>query len=296
MSNKDKDHNVEIDQISGVETTGHEWDGLKELNNPAPRWWLLVWLATIIFSIGYWVVYPTWPTTEDHTKGVFGWTQFNKLKAEQAEITKRQSSYLTKFHTMDINQIKTDPAVYEFAKQGGAVVFKDNCAPCHGAGGQGRVGFPNLNDDDWLFGGTLVAIQNTLNVGVRSTSPDTHMTMMPAFGKDGILQASEINTVADYVLTLNKPVPAAPSAEYMAGKALFEANCASCHGMMGEGNRDMGSPRLNDAIWLYGGDKATVVKSITFARAGVMPAWKNRLSDDSIKMAAIYVHSLGGGE
>jgi cytochrome c oxidase cbb3-type subunit III len=285
----------EVDAISGIETTGHEWDGLKELDNPAPRWWLIVWLITIIFAIGYWVVYPAWPTLEGHTKGLFGWTQFSKLKADQAEINARQGAYLTKFNAMSFEQVKADPGVYEFARAGGAVVFKENCAACHGTGGEGRKGYPNLNDDDWLFGGKIDEIYRTIQVGSRSTDPDTHQTLMPAFGA-GLLKPDEIEDVASYVIQLPKGKPANPSAQWTHGEALFATNCTSCHGEGGIGNRTMGAPRLNDAIWLYGGDSASVVETITHARAGVMPTWKHRLSDENQRMAALYVHSLGGGE
>ena len=291
----------DIDAVSGIETTGHEWDGLKELDNPAPRWWLIVWLVTIVFAVGYWVVYPAWPTLSGHTKGLFGWTEYNKLKTDQKEIDARQGAYLAKFHAMTFDQIKADPAEYEFARAGGAVVFKENCAACHGGGGEGRLftksggGYPNLNDDDWLFGGKLETIYHTIQVGSRSTDPDTHATMMPAFGA-GILKPDEIDDVATYVLQLSHGTPTSPSAAWTRGQALFATNCSSCHGASGEGNQDLGAPKLNDAIWLYGGDKATIVETITHARAGVMPTWKHRLSDDSQRMVAVYVHSLGGGQ
>lgn len=285
---------ADIDAISGVETTGHEWDGLKELNNPTPRWWLIVWLLTIVFSIGYWVVYPAWPTLSGHTKGTSGWTQFTKLKAEEAEIATRQGAYLSRFHSASFAQVKADPNLYEFARAGGAVVFKENCAACHGTGGEGRIGYPNLNDDDWLFGGTVDDIYNTIQVGSRSTDPDTHATMMPAFG--GMLKPAEIDDVATYVGQLQHGTPAAPAAAWTRGQALFATNCASCHGEVGEGNRALGAPQLNDAIWLYGGDKATLVATISRARAGVMPTWKHRLKADDQRMVALYVHSLGGGE
>ena len=285
---------AEIDAISGVETTGHEWDGLKELNNPAPRWWLIVWLISIVFAVGYWVVYPAWPTLGGHTKGVAGWTQYTKLKAEQAQIEARQGAYLAKFHASSLAQIRADPALYEFARAGGAVVFKENCAACHGTGGEGRKGYPNLNDDDWLFGGTVDDIYNTIQVGSRSTDPDTHATMMPAFG--AMLKPEEIDDVATYVGQLQHGVPSVPSAAWTHGQELFATNCASCHGAAGEGNRALGAPQLNDAIWLYGGDKATLIATISHARAGVMPTWKHRLKTDDQRMAALYVHSLGGGE
>ncbi|MBW8880721.1 MAG: cytochrome-c oxidase, cbb3-type subunit III [Asticcacaulis sp.] len=284
----------DIDDVTGIETTGHEWDGLKELNVPAPRWWLIVWLVTIVFSIGYWVVYPAWPTLTGATRGTAGWTQFKKLKTEQAEITPRQGAYLDRFHTASFAQVKADPDLYEFARAGGAVVFKENCAACHGAGGEGRKGYPNLNDDDWLFGGTVDDVYHTIQVGSRSTDPDTHATMMPAFG--AMLKPQEIDDLAVYVGQLQHGAPANPSAAWTDGQALFATNCASCHGASGEGNRTLGAPKLNDAIWLYGGEKATLVQTITNARAGVMPTWKHRLSADDQRMVAVYVHSLGGGE
>ncbi|ESQ77664.1 cytochrome-c oxidase, cbb3-type subunit III [Asticcacaulis sp. AC402] len=284
----------EIDAATGVETTGHEWDGLKELNNPAPRWWLIVWLMTIIFAVGYWVVYPAWPTLDGHSKGVAGWTQYNKLQQDQAQITRRQGVYLQRFHVASFTQVKDDPALYEFARAGGAVVFKENCAACHGAGGEGRRGYPNLNDDDWLYGGSIDDIHTTIQVGIRSVDPDTHSTLMPAFG--AILQPQEIDDLADFTGQLPQGVPAAPSAAWSRGQALFATNCVSCHGAAGEGNQTLGAPRLNDAIWLYGGDKKALVETITRARAGVMPSWKHRLSADDQRMVSIYVHGLGGGE
>ena len=290
------DPHKEIDPHSGVETTGHEWDGLKELNNPAPRWWLTVFLVTIVIAVVYWVLFPAWPTLTGHTEGVLGWTQYKKLKSEQAEITQRQSTYLHKLHGASFQQIEADPKLYEFAKAGGEVVFKENCAPCHASGGAGRKGFPNLNDDDWLFGGTVDDIYHTIQVGSRSTDPDTHQALMPNFGKDGILKPDEIQATATYVMGLSKPAPAAPSAEWTKGQALFATNCVACHGASGEGNQQLGAPRLNDAIWLYGGDRASIVASMTVAHAGVMPSWKHRLSDDDQREVAIYVHSLGGGK
>ncbi|HTN41795.1 MAG TPA: cytochrome-c oxidase, cbb3-type subunit III, partial [Asticcacaulis sp.] len=197
IKGKDNKPKGEVDQVTGTETTGHEWDGLKELDTPAPRWWLIVWMISIVFSIGYMFAYPAWPTIKGHTKGLFGWTQYTKLKAEQKEITGRQGVYLQKFHTASFDQIKTDPALYEFARAGGAGVFKENCAACHGAGGEGRKGYPNLNDDDWLFGGKVEEIYHTIQVGSRSTDPDTHATMMPKFA--AVLKPQEIDDVATYV-------------------------------------------------------------------------------------------------
>ncbi|MDE3061046.1 MAG: cytochrome-c oxidase, cbb3-type subunit III, partial [Pseudomonadota bacterium] len=189
-----------------------------------------------------------------------------------------------------------DPQLYEFARAGGAAAFKEHCAACHGTGAAGGHGYPNLNDDDWLWGGTLDDIYHTIKVGVRSTHPDTRFTQMPAFGRDGMLTPDQIEDVADYVAKLHEGDKALQSSAYLRGKDLFAANCVSCHGAGGEGNREKGVPRLNDNIWLYGGSKADIMRQVTDPRHGVMPTWENRLSDDTIKELTVYVHSLGGGE
>ncbi len=278
--------NKEKDPISGVETTGHEWDGLKELNNPAPRWWLWVFFLTCIWAFGYWVLYPAWPTLSGNTQGMKGWTQYKKLSAEQAEIIERRGAFLEKISNKSLQEIQNDPELYAFATAGGKTMFKENCAACHGTGAEGRAGYPNLNDDEWLWGGTLNDIYHTLKVGVRSTHADTRQSMMPAFGKDGILTQAQIAAVADFVLEGN-------STE---GAAIFKDNCASCHGANASGNREFGAPNLKDAIWLYGHDKQAIMRQVSNPRHGVMPTWEHRLPDEVIKQLAIYVHSLGGGE
>ena len=281
----------EIDSISGVETTGHEWDGLKELNNPAPRWWLWLFYVCVIWSIGYWIVYPAWPTLSGATKGTFGWTQYQKLENERAEIKARQAAYLEKFQAATFEEIQADPELYAFAVSGGRSAFKDNCATCHGTGGTGGKGYPNLNDDDWLWGGTIADIYQTLQYGIRSAHDETRYSQMPAFGKDGLLKRDEIMAVVDHVLSLS-----GKAKDNENGAAIFQQQCASCHGMDGRGGRDYGAPNLADAIWLYGGDRDTVYQSIYYARAGVMPMWKGRLDENTIRQLTVYVHELGGGE
>ena len=290
MTNDDK---KDIDNVSGVETTGHEWDGIKELNNPAPRWWLWVFYICIIWSVGYWVVYPAWPTISGATKGYIGWTSHKKLAADQAEIMVRQNVYLEKFSSASLQDIMKDPELYAFAMAGGKAVFKDNCATCHGTGGAGTKGYPNLNDDDWLWGGALDDIHYTIKNGIRSTSEDTRVSQMPAFGKDGMLKLDEINAVVDYALTLSgrekKPT-------YEQGAQIFQQNCAACHGAEGKGSRDVGAPNLADKIWLYGGDRKTVYDIVFYARKGVMPTWDGRMDENTMKALAVYLHELGGGE
>ncbi len=283
----------EKDDLTGVETTGHEWDGLKELNNPAPRWWLWVFFITVIWAVGYWIVYPAWPTLSGHTPGIKGWTQYEKLRQEQAEILTRRGEQGKALQGKSLTEIEADPALYAFAVAGGKTLFKENCSGCHGTGAEGQKGYPNLNDDDWLWGGTLEQIYTTIKYGVRTKHDKAQVSQMPAFGRDGILKREEVQAVADYVLTLSGGKPAATHEQ---GKVLFATNCASCHGENGKGNRDFGAPNLTDGIWLYGGSRAAVMDMITNAYGGVMPTWDERLSDSAIKELSIYVHSLGGGE
>ncbi|MBN8521655.1 MAG: cytochrome-c oxidase, cbb3-type subunit III [Alphaproteobacteria bacterium] len=286
-------HDKDIDELSGIETTGHEWDGLKELNNPLPRWWVWVFVVTCLWSFWYFVVYPAWPVPGGATTGTSGYTQFKELEASQSEISARQQVYLDRFQKAEFQEIMNDPELYVFAKAGGSSAFKDNCATCHGSGAEGGKGYPNLNDDDWLWGGRVEDIYTTLLHGIRvHNDMDTRQSQMPAFGRDGLLKRDEINQLVTYVMDLSKgqDVQAQP------GHVLFQQNCASCHGADGKGNKTLGAPNLTDAIWLYGGTKADIYYSIFNARGGVMPAWKDRLDEQTIRQLSIYVHELGGGE
>lgn len=285
---------IERDDVTGTSTTGHEWDGIKELNTPLPRWWLWTFYGTILWAIAYSIAYPAWPLITSATSGVLGYSSRQEVAKEIAEAAAAQSSWRDRIRATDIGQIPQDPKLFEFARAGGAAAFKVNCVQCHGSGAAGGKGYPNLNDDDWLWGGTPEAIHQTLKSGIRYTNDaDTRVSQMPAFG-DGILNQDEINSTAEFVLSLSgQPHDAAAAAK---GEALFAANCVSCHGNGGEGVRDVGGARLNDAIWLYGGDKAAIVAQVTRPRQGVMPAWQSRLDDVTLKELAVYIHSLGGGE
>jgi cytochrome c oxidase cbb3-type subunit 3 len=290
----DNNEPKETDKLSGVETTGHEWDGLKELNNPAPRWWLWVFFITVIWSVGYWVIFPAWPTLSGEgerggTKGTREWTQYKKLADEQAEILALRGEYADKIKALSLEEIQSDPTLYAYAVAGGRTMFKENCSACHGTGAQGGPGYPNLNDDDWIWAGDMQGIYKTLQHGIRSGHPEARDSQMPAFGES--LKKAQIASVAEHVLSLSTGKDANE-----AGKALFEQNCAACHGSDGKGNRELGAPNLADAIWLYGNDKAAIASQIAKPRQGVMPAWGPRLSDDTLKQLTIYVHSLGGGE
>ncbi len=279
----------DIDKESGAETTGHEWDGIKELNLPAPRWWLIVFAITCIWAVGYWIVYPAWPTISGNSKGALEWTSHKKLATEQEEIAKIRGEFAAKIKEKSLAEIKQNPELYAFAVAGGKTMFKENCAACHGTGAAGGRGYPNLNDDDWLWGGSLEDIYHTLKVGVRSGHKNERTSQMPAFG--GMLKREEIEKITAHLLSLS-----AKGAANEEGAALFATNCASCHGAEGTGGREFGAPNLADAIWLYGDDKASIMQQIANPRHGVMPNWDTRLPDETIKQLSIYVHSLGGGK
>jgi cytochrome c oxidase cbb3-type subunit 3 len=284
----------EIDDVTGVETTGHEWDGIKELNKPLPKWWLMTFYATIIWSIGYWVVYPAWPTLNGYTKGLFGYSQRTVVAQDVAAARAAQATFRDKLAAVPLDKIKDDSELLRFAMAEGAAAFQANCAACHGRGAQGFIGYPNLNDDEWLWGGTLADIQQTISRGVRSEANDTRASQMPRFGLDKLLPDAEIGDVAEYVLSLSKQA-IDPSAVARGAKT-FADQCASCHADSGKGKQEQGAPDLTDTIWLYGGTKPTIVESIKTGRGGMMPAWAERLDPVTIKSLAVYVHSLGGGK
>lgn len=285
-----KDTNTSED----VGTTGHEWDGIEEWNNPLPKWWLYVFYATIVWAIGYWIVYPAWPTASSYTKGFFGYSQRGQVTKDVATSQAEKAVYRDKIAASDLEAIKADPELFNFALAGGQAAFGDNCAPCHGRGAQGAFGYPNLRDDAWLWGGSLEAIHQTIQHGIRAEDSATRMSMMPAFGKLGMLNREQVSDTAEYVMSLSGNEDDAEAAAR--GKEIFATNCAACHGPDGRGNQALGAPNLTDELWLYGGDKDTIVETINYSRAGMMPAWSGRLDPATIKELAIYVHSLGGGQ
>jgi len=284
----------EKDAITGVETTGHEWDGISEVDNPLPRWWLWIFYGCVVWSIGYWVVMPAWPLLTDYTRGIWGHSQRQQVVADLDALKASRGAIGEKLTSMTLEQIEADPTAQQAALAWGKSAFGDNCATCHGAGGGGAKGYPNLNDDVWLWGGSLEDIRHTITVGVRSTSEETRQSQMPAFGRDGILEPAQIRDLSEYVLNLSGR-STDPEAVGRATQ-LFADNCSTCHGADGKGNRAFGAPNLTDADWLYGGDKQTIIETITKARSGVMPTWGGRLDAPTINALAVYVHSLGGGE
>ena len=285
----------EIDELSGVDTTGHTWDGIKELNNPLPRWWLWTLYGTIIFSIGYVAVYPAFPGLTGSSKGLWGWSSRGDVQQEMQVALDGRKDLEAKIAGMDINAIMADEAARTFAVSAGGSLFKVNCVQCHGSGAQGGPGFPNLNDDSWIWGGKPEQIVQTIAHGVRQEGNDlTRANVMPAFGKDGLLEPAKIEEVANHVLQISGQEHDAALAT--AGAAVFAEQCSSCHGEKGEGLPDLGGPQLNDAVWLYGGDKASIVAQINNPKLGMMPSWQDKLGETKVKQLAAYVLSLGGGQ
>jgi cytochrome c oxidase cbb3-type subunit III len=280
-----------------VETTGHSWDGIEELNNPLPRWWVWVFYATIIWGIGYSIAYPAWPLIKEATPGLLGASTRADVAAEIAAVDAANAAIKEKLIAADLNAIGTDAELATYAENAGAAVFRTNCTTCHGSGAAGfeGKGYPNLLDDDWLWGGTMEDIHLTVTHGIRNTTDaDARYSEMPKFGLDGILDETQIAQVAEHVLAISgQEHDAALATE---GATLFADNCAACHMEDGSGDRAQGAPKLTDAIWLYGGSREKIIETVTKARFGVMPNWNQRLSEDEIRAVAYYVHSRGGGE
>ncbi|MGA7809340.1 cytochrome-c oxidase, cbb3-type subunit III [Bradyrhizobium sp.] len=285
----------EIDTVSGTTTTGHEWDGIKELNTPLPRWWVITFYLCIAWAVVYWFLYPAWPLLTSNTAGFLHYSSRASVAVELANLEKVRGEKMLALGAASLADIEKDPALLGLARARGKTVFGDNCAPCHGSGAAGSKGFPNLNDDDWLWGGTLDQIAQTIRYGARSGNPKAHENQMLDFGKQGILKPDQIVTVANYVRSLSG-LPTRPGYDAAAGAKIFAENCTACHGDDAKGNPELGAPNLTDQIWLYGSDEATIIETITNGRGGVMPAWEGRLDPTTIKVMAVYVHSLGGGK
>jgi cytochrome c oxidase cbb3-type subunit 3 len=290
-NSKNHQENTKNSSQNEFETTGHNWDGISEYNIPAPRWWLIVWIICIIWAIIYWVFYPTWPTKSGNSKGSLNWTKFYELEQQQKIIDEKKQVFVNEINVKSLDEIKNDEKLLQFAINTGKSAFQENCSACHGQGGAGGIGYPNLNDDDWLWGGKLSDIYQTLLYGIRSGHDNARVNQMPSFGLDKVLKRNEIKDTVEYVLSLSG------KADFNAnGEAIFKANCVACHGNEAKGNQLLGAPNLTDSIWLYGSKKEELFYTIYYARAGVMPYWKNRLPDYKIKSLALYVHNFGGGK
>jgi len=284
----------ETDDATGVETTGHEWDGIKELDNPLPRWWLWVWYGSILFAIGYWVLMPAWPGLHGYTKGLLGQSDRAEVSRQLTALEVQRGEGAAQLRTASLERIEADPQLNAYAQQVGQSVFGDNCATCHGIGGTGAKGYANLRDDVWLWGGKLEDIQYTITHGVRSGGEGARLSMMPAFGRDEMLKPEEIDDLTEYVVKLSGRT--ADVAAVGRAAPLYQAQCSACHAPNGKGMVAVGAPDLTDADWLYGADRAVIRGQIFAGNGGVMPAWQGRLSPETIKALSVYIHANAGGQ
>ncbi|MDW4551346.1 cytochrome-c oxidase, cbb3-type subunit III [Defluviimonas sp. D31] len=284
-----------IKQKGDPETTGHEWDGIQEWDNPMPRWWLWTFYATIIWGIGYVIAYPAWPLVTQATQGILGYDNRSAVAAEIERYEAANAPVEAKLVAADLNAIASDPELTNYTMNAGGAIFRTWCAQCHGSGAAGAVGYPNLLDNDWLWGGTIEDIHTTISHGIRNTEdPDARYSEMPRFGTDELLEPEQIDQVVNHVLKISgQEADEGLAAE---GATVYADNCAGCHAEDGTGDRAQGAPNLTDAIWLYGGDHAALTESVSNARFGVMPGWTGRLSEAEIRAVSAWVHSRGGGE
>ncbi|KGM49646.1 cytochrome-c oxidase, cbb3-type subunit III [Pseudooceanicola atlanticus] len=276
-------------------TTGHSWDGIEELNTPLPRWWLWTFYACIVWGVIYTILYPAWPLVNQATAGILGYSTRGEVAAEIEAVNESNAEINAQLASVELTAIPENPELNGYAVSAGAAVFKTWCAQCHGSGAAGAKGYPNLLDDSWLWGGDIEAIHHTISNGVRNEEgEDPRWSQMPAFGRDELLEEGDIEAVVNYVMSLSGDPVDASLVE--TGATVYADNCAACHMEDGTGDRDQGAPNLTDAIWLYGGDYATLKETVTNSRFGVMPAWQTRLSEAQIRAVTAYVHQLGGGE
>jgi len=283
-----------IDEPTGVETTEHEWDGIRELDNPLPRWWLWTWYVTIAVAIVYWVLMPAWPGLHGYTKGILHQSDRVKLVRELADLKALRGAEGAQLQTASLEEIERDPKLQAYAMAAGQALFGDNCATCHGQGGTGGKGYPNLRDDVWLWGGSLEQIQHTITYGVRTGEPGAATTQMPAFGRDQMLKDAQIDDLTEYVVALSRR-PANPAAVARATQ-LYADQCAACHGPQGLGDQTRGVPNLTDSEWLYGSTREAIRDQIVNGRGGVMPTWGKRFDPQTIKALTVYIHANAGGQ
>lgn len=281
----------ERDPVSGYLTTGHDWNGIKELNSPVPRIVFAFMVVTHLYALVAWFLLPTWPLGQTFTKGLLGIDQKTAVTDDLAAANAARAGWTDALATLEFDAIRADPDLMARALATAGPLYGQNCQACHGADGIGGPGFPRLNDDIWLWGGTADEIATTLRVGINWTHPDTHYAQMPAFGRDELLTRAEISVLTDYVQTLGNGVIIDDPAE---GAVLFQANCAACHGEDARGVERSGAPNLTDADWVYGGDAASIRQTLIAGRQGQMPSWQSRLTEAEIRAMALYVEGLAG--
>jgi cytochrome c oxidase cbb3-type subunit III len=285
----------ERDPHTGYLTTGHDWDGITELNTPVPRTVYFFLILSFVFSVGYWVLMPAWPIGATYTKGLLGLDQRDSVRTDLKEAALERTIWSKQIENQSFADIQANAPLMTIVRRTGRVLFGENCAACHGIDAKGGPGFPNLTSGSWLWGGDPQAIAETIRVGINSTHPSTRTSQMLAFGRDQLLPAADISKVAAYVRTLSNPMAAqdTKSGDVEAGKAIFAANCVSCHGDDGKGKNDVGGPDLTSGHWIYGGDLQSIATTIWGGRQGRMPSWEERLSPLDRKILTLYVVDQG---
>jgi cytochrome c oxidase cbb3-type subunit 3 len=288
----------EVDPVSGRKTTGHIWNGIKELDTPIPRGVLLFLIVTHLFAVLWWVLLPTWPLGMTYTKGVLGIDQRTTVEASVKESAIARAPWVSRIESLSYDEIRADEQLMASVRTTGHQLFGDNCAACHGRDGKGRENYPDLSDDDWIWGGGPEAIAQTLAVGINTRHPETRVGQMPAFGRDEMLDRQQVMDVATYVSSLSDP--SASTAENIdqidKGREVFQTTCIACHGENAKGNPELGAPNLTDRRWIYGGSLQRIIASIHGGRQGHMPTWDERLTPTEIKVLALYVNDIGQGK
>ena len=284
----------ERDPVTGRETTGHEWNGIKELDTPIPRGVLMFLIVTHIWAIGWWFLAPTWPLGTTYTKGLLGFDQRTTVETRVIEGQQQRAGWTARLDSEPYESILADEALMQTVRNTGRQLFGDNCAACHGRDGRGNANYPDLTDGDWLWGGSPEQIETTMRVGINTAHPDSRIGQMPAFGRDAMLDRTEVRNVAAYVYSLTNPDYSTPAnlERVTAGREVFATTCASCHGENAEGNQELGAPNLTDNYWIYGGSMDTIIASVHGGRQGHMPTWDERLTNAEIRTLALYVHDL----
>ena len=284
----------ERDPVTGRLTTGHEWNGIKELYTPVPRVVIFFLVVGALFAVGYWILMPAWPLGRTYTKGLLGIDQRAIVERQVEEASAQRAAWTQQIDTMDFAAIKADPALMEDVRDAGRTLFGDNCAVCHGTRGTGGKGFPDLTAGAWLWGGEPETVAETLRVGINSSHDETRVSQMMAFGRDATLNLAQIGDVLAYVESLGGSSAAAvASPETIArGKEVFVQTCVACHGEDAKGKHDVGAPDLTDASWIYGGDRQSIHTTIYAGHQGQMPSWEQRLSTTQRKILTLYVLSL----
>jgi cytochrome c oxidase cbb3-type subunit 3 len=285
----------EKDPVSGHVTTGHDWNGVKELDTPIPRGVLIFLIITHLFAVIWWVVMPTWPLGTTYTKGLLGTDQRKNVEEKLVEANAARAQWVSAIEKSSFDEILANPQLMKVVKKTGHQLFGDNCAACHGHDGRGGDNYPDLTDHDWIWGGGPERIAETMRVGVNTRHAETRASQMPSFGRDQMLDPRQVRSVATYVYSLSNPSASTPGniGRIEAGRQVFLTNCAACHGEDAKGNPDLGAPNLTDRYWIYGGDLEKIVTSVHGGRQGHMPTWDERLTPAEIKILALYVYTLG---